>query len=101
MFDLRSALKTTALVTAVALWLAPAALAQSDQTAQPQAPNPDALSVPPGSPENDKTVAVVNGHEIKVSEVQMATDDIIGQLPDLPPKLRYPLVDEYLIERHL
>ncbi len=50
---------------------------------------------------DDKTVAVVNGHEIKVSEVQMATDDIIGQLPDLPPKLRYPFVVEYLIERHL
>ena len=49
----------------------------------------------------DKVVAVVNGHEIKVSEVQMATDDIIGQLPDLPPKLRYPFVVEYLIERHL
>lgn len=50
---------------------------------------------------DDKTVAIVNGHEIKVSEVQMATDDIIGQLPDLPPKLRYPFVVEYLIERHL
>lgn len=49
----------------------------------------------------DKTVAIVNGHEIKVSEVQMATDDIIGQLPDLPPKLRYPYVVEYLVERHL
>ena len=52
-------------------------------------------------PKDDKTVAIVNGHEIKVSEVQMATDDIIGQLPDLPPKLRYPFVVEYLIERHL
>ena len=31
----------------------------------------------------------------------MATDDILGQLPDLPPKLRYPFVVEYLIERHL
>ena len=31
----------------------------------------------------------------------MATDDIVGQLPDLPPKLRYPFVVEYLIERHL
>jgi peptidyl-prolyl cis-trans isomerase C len=31
----------------------------------------------------------------------MATDDIIGQLPDLPPKLRYPFVVEFLIERHL
>jgi peptidyl-prolyl cis-trans isomerase C len=50
---------------------------------------------------DDKVVAVVNGHEIKVSEVRMATDDIIGQLPDLPPKLRYPYVVEYLIERHL
>lgn len=53
------------------------------------------------TPKEDKVVAIVNGHEIKVSEVQMATDDIIGQLPDLPPKLRYPFVVEYLIERHL
>ena len=52
-------------------------------------------------PKDDKVVAIVNGHEIRVSEVQMATDDIIGQLPDLPPKLRYPFVVEYLIERHL
>ena len=50
---------------------------------------------------DDKVVAIVNGHEIKISEVQMATDDIIGQLPDLPPKLRYPFVVEFLIERHL
>ena len=49
----------------------------------------------------DPVVAVVNGHEIRISEVQMATDDIIGQLPDLPPKLRYPFVVEFLIERHL
>ena len=53
------------------------------------------------APKEDKVVAIVNGHEIRVSEVQMATDDIIGQLPDLPPKLRYPFVVEYLIERHL
>lgn len=53
------------------------------------------------APKDDKVVAVVNGHEIRVSEVQMATDDIIGQLPDMPPKLRYPFVVEYLIERHL
>ena len=52
-------------------------------------------------PKEDKVIAIVNGHEIRVSEVQMATDDIIGQLPDLPPKLRYPFVVEYLIERHL
>ena len=48
-----------------------------------------------------KGPAIVNGHEIKISEVQMATDDIIGQLPDLPPKLRYPFVVEFLVERHL
>jgi len=53
------------------------------------------------NPKDDKVVAIVNGHEIRVSEVQMATDDILGQLPDMPPKLRYPFVVEYLIERHL
>src|SRR5688572_16033330 len=35
----------------------------------------------------DRVIAVVNGHEIKASEVAMASDDIVGQLPDLPPKL--------------
>ena len=49
----------------------------------------------------DKVVAVVNGHEIKTSEVEMAAEDILGQLPDLPPKLRYPYIVEYLVERHL
>lgn len=49
----------------------------------------------------DKVVAVVNGYEIKTSEVQMAAEDILGQLPDLPPKLRYPYIVEYLVERHL
>jgi peptidyl-prolyl cis-trans isomerase C len=53
------------------------------------------------TPAEDKVVATVNGHEIKISEVRMATDDIIGQLPDLPPKLRFPFVVEYLIERHM
>jgi peptidyl-prolyl cis-trans isomerase C len=49
----------------------------------------------------DKVVAKVNGHEIKISEVRMAMDDVIGQLPDLPKKLRYPFVVEFLVERHL
>jgi len=52
-------------------------------------------------PKEDKVIAIVNGHEIRVSEVQMATDDIMGQLPDLPPKVRSPFVVEYLFERHL
>jgi peptidyl-prolyl cis-trans isomerase C len=60
-----------------------------------------ALSAGAQEIKDDKVVAIVNGHEIKISEVQMATDDIIGQLPDLPPKLRYPFVVEFLVERHL
>lgn len=52
-------------------------------------------------PKEDSVVAVVNGHEIKRSEVQMAAEDILGQLPDIPPKLRYPYIVEYLVERHL
>jgi peptidyl-prolyl cis-trans isomerase C len=50
---------------------------------------------------DDKVIAIVNGHEIKTLEVKMAADDIIGQLPDLPPKMRFPFVVNYLIERHL
>jgi peptidyl-prolyl cis-trans isomerase C len=49
----------------------------------------------------DKVVAIVNGYEIKASEVRMAFDDVIGQLPNLPKKLRYPFVVEFLVERHL
>jgi peptidyl-prolyl cis-trans isomerase C len=65
------------------------------------------LAMPAGAqqdevpPKEDRVVAIVNGHEIRVSEVQMATEDIIGQLPNLPPKVRFPYVVEYLIERHL
>lgn len=57
--------------------------------------NADAL------PSDDKTVAIVNGYEIRTSEVRMAFDDVVGQLPNLPPKLRYPFVVEFLVERHL
>ena len=49
----------------------------------------------------DSTVAIVNGYEIKTSEVRMAFDDVIGQLPNLPVKQRFPFVVEILIERHL
>jgi peptidyl-prolyl cis-trans isomerase C len=75
-------IRTIVVTAAFGLALAPGVLAQ------------DAVK-------EDKTVAIVNGHEIKVSEVQMATDDILGQLPDLPPKMRYPFVVDYLVERHL
>lgn len=80
---IRTLLFSTVMAAAIGLAAAPLALAQDT------------------APAEDKTIAIVNGHEIKVSEVQMATDDILGQLPDLPPKLRYPFVVEYLVERHL
>lgn len=72
-----------AALTAVSFMLATPALAQT------------------AGQKEDKVVAVVNGHEIKTSEVQMAAEDLLGQLPDLPPKLRYPYIVEYLVERHL
>jgi peptidyl-prolyl cis-trans isomerase C len=49
----------------------------------------------------NEVVAIVNGYEIRTSEVRMAFDDVIGQLPNLPKKLRYPFVVEFLVERHL
>jgi peptidyl-prolyl cis-trans isomerase C len=49
----------------------------------------------------NKVVAIVNGYEIKASEVRMAFDDVVGQLPNIPRKLRYPFVVEFLVERHL
>jgi peptidyl-prolyl cis-trans isomerase C len=78
---LRTILRTTVVLAVLGGVIAPVAHAQDTK--------------------DDKVIAIVNGHEIRTSEVQMATDDIVGQLPDLPPKLRYPFVVEYLIERHL
>ena len=90
----------------IALFVAAAHLSGlSPVVAQTKAPAPEAA--PPATATNnslagdDKTVATVNGYEIKTSEVRMAFDDVIGQLPNLPAKLRYPFVVEFLIERHL
>jgi peptidyl-prolyl cis-trans isomerase C len=55
----------------------------------------------PANPGDDPVVAKVNGYEIKASEVRMAYDDIVGQLPNLPANIRYPFVVQALIERHL
>lgn len=73
--------------TAMVLALAPGALAQED--------------TPPKLDGENQVVATVNGYEIRTSEVRMAFDDVIGQLPNLPKKLRYPFVVEFLVERHL
>lgn len=48
-----------------------------------------------------RVVAKVNGHEITAQEIALAADDILPQLPNIPPQLRYPFIVEYLIERHL
>ena len=76
-----------AATSALALTLAAPVFAQTKDDAQDQG--------------RERVVAVVNGHEIKVSEVEMAAEDMLGQLPDIPPKLRYPFIVEYLVERHL
>jgi peptidyl-prolyl cis-trans isomerase C len=49
----------------------------------------------------DKVVVKVNGHDITASEVQLAAEDIMPKLGELPPNLRYPFIVEYLMERHL
>ena len=49
----------------------------------------------------DKTLVIINGHEIKTSEVELAAEDIALQLSELPAKLRFPFIIEYLVERHL
>jgi peptidyl-prolyl cis-trans isomerase C len=82
-----STLKSLLLATSLAAAVALPAFAQEND--------------PPAVEGENATVAVVNGYEIKTSEVRMAFDDVIGQLPNIPPKLRYPFVVEFLIERHL
>ncbi len=48
-----------------------------------------------------KVVAKVNGHEITAKEVELAADDVLPQLQEIPPRLRFPFLVEYLVERHL
>ena len=69
---------------------------------QAQEATTDAPAQEPAPPADENVVvAIVNGYEIRTSEVRMAFDDVIGQLPNLPQKLRYPFVVEFLVERHL
>jgi peptidyl-prolyl cis-trans isomerase C len=63
-----------------------------------------AFAVPANAQQADEkgNVAVkVNGHSITAAEVSMAADDILPQLADVPPKLRFAFIVEYLVERHL
>ena len=43
----------------------------------------------------------VNGHNITAGEISLAADDILPQIGEVPPNLRYAFVVEYLVERHL
>lgn len=83
-----------ALAMAVAL-LAPPPLVHAQDATQEQ---PETAKNLEG---DNQVVAKVNGYEIRTSEVRMAFDDVMGQLPNLPKKLRYPFVVEFLVERHL
>lgn len=49
----------------------------------------------------NKILAIINGHKITTKEVKLAADDILPHLSNVPPKLRYPFIVEYLIERRL
>ena len=51
--------------------------------------------------QEDKVLVIINGHEIRTSEVELAAEDIALQLSELPAKLRFPFLIEYLVERHL
>ena len=52
-------------------------------------------------PKENKVLAIINGHKITTKEVKLAADDILPHLRNVPPKLRYPFIVEYLIERRL
>ena len=49
----------------------------------------------------DKVVAKVNGYNITVKEIELASDDLRPQLEQVPANLRFAFIVEYLIERHL
>jgi peptidyl-prolyl cis-trans isomerase C len=62
---------------------------------------PGAAAAQSESGQKSTVVATVNGYDITASEVQLAADDILPQLGEVPANLRFPFVVEYLIERHL
>jgi len=49
----------------------------------------------------NKVLAIVNGHKITTKEVALASEDIYLSLQEIPPKLRYGFIIQYLIERRL
>ncbi len=77
-------LRTLAVIGALSAWIALPGYAVSQQ-----------------SDEQGNIAVKVNGHAITAAEVALAADDILPQIGDVPPKLRYAFIVEYLVERHL
>jgi peptidyl-prolyl cis-trans isomerase C len=94
-FNLKSLLLASAVVGLFAMPML--AQAQEQQPEDTSGPEGETAAVK----DDNAVIAIVNGYEIRTSEVRMAFDDVIGQLPNLPKKLRYPFVVEFLVERHL
>jgi peptidyl-prolyl cis-trans isomerase C len=101
--------RTALIALATAALLGPGAATVFGQT-QPAQQAPAAKQRPanakaevfkPDMTNKERVVAKVNGHGITVKEIELAADDILPQLPDVPANLRYPFLVEYLIERHL
>ena len=51
--------------------------------------------------DENPVVIIVNGYEIRATEVSLAAESIANQLASLPAGARYPFVVQYLVERHL
>jgi peptidyl-prolyl cis-trans isomerase C len=90
------ALLSAALAGAIAV-AAPASFAAAQTAPAPAKPE----VARPDMENKSRVVARVNGHEITVREIEIAADDLGGQLPEIPANMRYPFIVEYLIERHL
>src|SRR5262245_18117239 len=98
--------RTALIALATAALLGPGAATVFGQTQQApaskqQPANAKAEVFKPDMTNKERVVAKVNGHGITVKEIELAADDILPQLPDVPANLRYPFLVEYLIERHL
>lgn len=70
---------------------------QKDQQKQPAA-----QAAEPNKDKNGDTVIMrINGYNVTLNEVRLASEDLSVQLPNVPPDMRYPLIAQYLLERHL
>ncbi|HHN66578.1 MAG TPA: peptidylprolyl isomerase [Thermopetrobacter sp.] len=83
------------LIAALAVSAPLARAQQKDQRTQPAAPAAAA------NQNGDTVVMRINGYNVTVNELRLASEDLSVQLPNVPPEMRYPLIAQYLLERHL